>query len=60
MEKENAIDFLLYSYFAVTTDSEDEKLLYAAADRAYRDAASRVLSISTAYEGKKKALRDSG
>lgn len=45
MTKENAINFLLYSYFEITLESEEDELLEAAVRRAYRDASSRVLSI---------------
>ena len=38
MEKKNAIDFLLYSYFGVTTDSDWEKCVEAAIMKAYNDA----------------------
>ena len=46
MEKKNALNFLLYSYFGVTSDSDENELLRAAASRAYQDAASRVLVLS--------------
>lgn len=35
MEKKNALNFLLYSYFGVTSDSDENELLRAAANRAY-------------------------
>ena len=38
MEKKNAIDFLLYSYFGVTTESEWKKCVEAAIMKAYNDA----------------------
>lgn len=46
MTKENAINFLLYSYFELTLDSNENEILEAAIKRAYRDASSRVLSVS--------------
>lgn len=45
MTDENAINFLLYSYFEITLASTEEDILIAAINRAYRDASSRVLSI---------------
>lgn len=56
MTKENAIDFLLYSYFEVTLESNEEDLLRAAINRAYRDASSHVLSVKNDKSGKKKAV----
>lgn len=44
MTKENAINFLLFSYFGITIEEKD-KLLSAAMDRAYIDAASHVLKF---------------
>lgn len=38
MEKKNAIDFLLYSYFGVTRDSDWQKRVEAAIMKAYNDA----------------------
>lgn len=58
MEKKNALNFLLYSYFGVTSDSKENELLRAAANRAYQDAASHVLSVRN--EGEKDELRDAG
>ena len=58
MEKKNALNFLLYSYFGVTSDSEENELLRAAASRAYQDAASHVLSVRN--EGEKDGLRNDG
>lgn len=58
MEKKNALNFLLYSYFGVTSDSNDDDLLKAAASRAYQDAASHVLSVRN--ESEKKGLRNDG
>lgn len=58
MEKETALNFLLYSYFGVTSESEENELLRAAANRAYQDAASHVLSVRN--EGEKDELRDAG
>ena len=46
MKDENAINFLLYSYFKLTLNSKEEEILAAAITRAYRDASSRVLSIT--------------
>ena len=56
MEKKNALNFLLYSYFGVTSDSDENELLRAAANRAYQDAASRVLSVCNKDE--KEGLRN--
>lgn len=58
MKKETALDFLLYSYFGVTSGSSDEELLKAAANRAYQDAASHVLSVRD--EKEKVGLREKG
>lgn len=58
MKKETALDFLLYSYFGVTSGSSDEELLKAAANRAYQDAASHVLSVRD--EKEKVELREKG
>lgn len=52
MEKKNALNFLLYSYFGVTSDSDENELLRAAASRAYQDAASRVLVLSVSDDEK--------
>lgn len=51
MEKENAINFLLFSYFAITLDDGDKEdaIISAAIDRAYRDAFSHVFSLSDEY-----------
>lgn len=47
MKEVNAINFLLYSYFNLTLDDKKEdEILSAAIARAYRDASSRVLSIT--------------
>lgn len=59
MEKKNALNFLLYSYFRVTSDSDENELLRAAASRAYQDAASHVLVLSVS-DGKKDRLRNDG
>lgn len=58
MEKKNALNFLLYSYFGVTSDSGEDELLRAAANRAYQDAASHVLSVCN--EDEKGGLRNAG
>ena len=58
MDKKNALNFLLYSYFGVTSDSDENELLRAAASRAYQDAASHVLSVRN--KDKKDELRDAG
>ena len=59
MEKKNALNFLLYSYFGVTRDSDENELLRAAASRAYQDAASRVLVLSVS-DDEKDRLRNDG
>lgn len=46
MKKENAINFLLYSYFKITLDSEEAVVIEAAINKAYQDASRRVLSIT--------------
>lgn len=56
MREENAINFLLYSYFEVTLDNDEDELLEAAINRAYRDASSRVLSLKD--NKKKKTAAD--
>lgn len=55
MEKENAINFLLYSTMGVTLDSDRNQLVTAAIDRAYRDASSHVLSSSDKGTAKENA-----
>ena len=45
MEKENAINFLLFSYFRITLESDTEDIINAAINRAYQDASRHVLSI---------------
>lgn len=57
MEYENALNFLLYSYFGVTRNCETDEILFAAANRAYQDAASHVLSVD---DTKKAGLRQKG
>ncbi len=42
---ENAINFLLFSYFGITLDDDADSVRNAAINRAYRDASSHVLSI---------------
>lgn len=54
MKKENAINFLLYSYFGVTLESKKEEIINAAINRAYRDASSHVLSIEDSVKNKYK------
>lgn len=46
--KKNAINFLLFSYFGITLDDQDndEVIIDSAIDRAYRDASSHVLSVA--------------
>lgn len=58
MTKENAINFLLYSLLGVTLESDKDKLLTAAIDRAYRDASSHVLSVSGKKEEKDSIRTD--
>ena len=60
MEKKNALNFLLYSYFGVTSDSDENELLRAAANRAYQDAASHVLGLSGSDAKEKDRLRNKG
>lgn len=60
MTENNAINFLLYSYFELTLDDKEPAILDAAMERAYRDASGRVLSIAEelggneAYKGEAK------
>lgn len=45
MKKENAINFLLFGYFGITLENSKDDIISAAINRAYRDAASHVLSL---------------
>lgn len=65
----NAIDFLLYSYFGITSDSEKEELSNAALEKAYFDATQQGAfntlvpkekreSVSTAHDNALKILKD--
>lgn len=45
MKKENAVNFLLFSYFGITLENSKDDIISAAINRAYRDAASHVLSL---------------
>lgn len=45
MKKENAVNFLLFGYFGITLDNSKDDIIHAAINRAYRDAASHVLSL---------------
>lgn len=46
MKKENAVNFLLFGYFGITLEnSKKDDIISAAINRAYRDAASHVLSL---------------
>ena len=45
MKKENAINFLLFSYLGITIENSKDDIISAAINRAYRDAASHVLSL---------------
>ncbi|MBQ2119199.1 MAG: hypothetical protein II192_09080, partial [Clostridia bacterium] len=45
LQQTNATDFLMFAYFRVSTSDNSDKILNAAMDRAYRDAASHVLSF---------------
>ena len=45
MKKENAINFLLFGYFGITSKNSKDDIISAAINRAYRDAASDVLSL---------------
>ena len=45
MKPENAINFMLYSYFEITLDSGHDDIIDAAVRRAYRDASSHVLAL---------------
>ena len=59
MKEENAINFLIYSYFGITLDSESEEIKKAAVFRAYQDASSHVLSVS-GTETTKENLKNDG
>lgn len=52
--KKNGLDFLLYSYFGITIDDSAEKMIVAVINRAYRDAASHVLSVKDEYKDELK------
>ena len=59
MEIENAIDFLLFTYFGITLDDNDDKLILdKIVDRAYRDASSRVLSVKEGNEKCKDSAKE--
>lgn len=45
MKKENAVNFLLFGYFGITLENSKDDIISAAINRAYRDAASHVLSL---------------
>ena len=45
MKKENAVNFLLFSYFGIILENSKDDIISAAINRAYRDAASHVLSL---------------
>ena len=51
-----AINFLLYSYFELTLDSEENEIINAAIRRAYRDASSRVLTFPENVNSDKKYI----
>lgn len=55
MTTENAINFLLFSYFGITLEDKENAIIKAAIDRADRDAFSRVFSLSN--ENNKYFLR---
>ena len=46
MKKDNAINFLLYSYFGITLESSADEIVGAAINRAYQDASSHVLALT--------------
>lgn len=46
MEYENALNFLLFSYFGITLRSSAEDIINAAISREYRDSSSHVLSVA--------------
>ncbi len=50
MKKENAINFLLFGYFGITLKNSKDDIISAAINRAYRDAASHVLSLTDEYK----------
>lgn len=58
MKEENAINFLMYSYFGITLDSESEEIKKAAVFRAYQDASSHVLSVSGTKTTKENLKND--
>ncbi len=55
MDHIDTIDFLLFGYFGFTSEANDEIILDAVIRRAYRDAASHVLSLKD--DKQKKALK---
>ena len=67
--QKNALDFLLYSYFGITSDSEKEELSNAALEKAYFDATQQGAfntliskekreSVSTAHDNALSKLRE--
>lgn len=50
MKKENAINFLLFGYFGITLENSKDDIISAAINRAYRDAASHVLSLKDDFK----------
>lgn len=58
MEKNTALDFLLFDYIGITGKDDFETIVNAAIEKAYIDAASHVLSIEGGNEkAKKKGLK---
>lgn len=53
---QNLYDFLLFSYFGITVDSDADEVISACIRRAYRDAASHVLTVEKADETAPKKL----
>lgn len=50
MKKENAVNFLLFGYFGITLENSKDDIISAAINRAYRDAASHVLSLKDDFK----------
>ena len=55
--QKNALDFLLYSYFGITSDSEKEELSNAALEKAYFDATQQGAFNTLVPKGKRESAR---
>lgn len=57
---QNLYDFLLFSYFGITVDSDADEVISACIRRAYRDAASHVLTVKDEIVTDKQLLDTAG